>query len=144
MSPAGADGPIRPVVGHDSTLELEGLGPIVAWRTLVDGDRTPTERITAGIAEIEVGAPVDGARHHHADPELYYFMEGHGAVHLDGEEHPVEPGSFVYVPGGTWHFVRNLGSVPLRFLYVFAVDRFSQVEYVFAPVSSPGVGRTSG
>ena len=134
----------RPIVGHESTLELEGLGPIVSWRTLVDGDSTPTERITAGIAEIDPGAPVDGALHHHSDPELYYFIQGRGAVHLDGEEHPVEPGSFVYVPGGTPHFVRNLGPETLKLLYVFAVDRFSQVEYVFPPVNAPGDGRTSG
>lgn len=141
---SGEEPPVRPIVGHESTLELEGLGPIVSWRTLVDGDRTPTERITAGIAEIDPGAPVDGALHHHADPELYYFIEGNGAVHLDGEEVPVEPGSYVYVPGGTRHFVRNLGPVTLKFLYVFAVDRFSEVEYVFVPVNGRGVDRTSG
>ena len=63
--------------------------------------------------------------------ELYYFLSGRGNVHLDGVEQPVEAGSVVFVPGGTPHFVRNSGDEVLRLLYVFPVDSFGDVEYVF-------------
>ena len=46
-------------------------------------------------------------------------------------DHPLEPGSVVFIPGGTRHFVRNTGHETMRLLYMFAVDRFSDVEYVF-------------
>jgi len=122
---------IRAHIAHERDLEVEGWGEIVTWRTLVSGDRTPTAGLTAGTADIEPGATVDGALHHHAPHELYYFLAGRGQVHIDGEDHAVEAGSVVFVPGGTPHFVRNTGDEVLRLLYAFPVDSFTEVEYVF-------------
>lgn len=117
-------------VGHERDVEVEAWEGIVTWRTLVSADRTPSAGLTIGTAEIAPGASEDGARHHHADHEVYYVIAGHGVVHLDGVETPVEPGSVVFIPGHTRHFVRNTGPVTLKLLYAFAVDRFSEVRYI--------------
>ena len=118
-------------VAHERDTEVEGWNGIVSWRTLLSADRTPTAGFTVGIAEIEVGASVDGALHHHAQHEFYYFTAGHGTVYLDGKEEPVEAGAIVFVPGSMPHFVRNTGAEKLCFLYAFAADEFSEVEYIF-------------
>lgn len=118
-------------VGHERDVERESWPDIVAWRTLLSSDRTPSTGMTVGTAEIAPGSTVDGARHHHADHEVYYVIAGTGFVHLDGTEHPVEAGSVVFVPGNTPHFVRNTGDDTLKLLFAFAVDRFSDVQYVY-------------
>ena len=42
--------------------------------------------------------------------EIFYFVRGHGEVHLDGVVHQVGPGSAVLVPQGVVHEIRNTGS----------------------------------
>jgi len=121
---------IAAYVGHERDVEVEAWEGIVTWRTLLSADRTPSAAMTVGSAEIEPGASEQGACHHHADHEIYYFISGTGVVYLDGVEEPVEAGSVVFIPGNTRHFVRNTGDDILKLLYVFAVDRFSDVEYV--------------
>ena len=122
---------ISPNVGHERDVPEEAWDGIVTWRTLVSADRTPSAGLTVGVAEIAPGASEDGARHRHADHEVYYVLAGTGLVHLDGQEHPVEAGSVVFIPGDTPHFLRNTGDKTLRVLYTFAVDRFDEVTYVF-------------
>jgi mannose-6-phosphate isomerase-like protein (cupin superfamily) len=128
-----------PYVGHERGAETECWESIVTWRTLISADRTPTAGMTVGVAEIEPGSTEVGALHHHEADEIYYVVTGRGEVHLDGVDHAIEAGSVVFVPGGTHHFVRNTGDETLKLLYVFAVDRFSDVEYVFpaSPVVPP-------
>ena len=48
---------------------------------------------------------IDGARphFHKRSTELYYVLDGEGAVLLDGVEHPVKKGSLVHVPPGVVH-----------------------------------------
>jgi quercetin dioxygenase-like cupin family protein len=55
-------------------------------------------------------------RHSHAYEHEVYVLEGTGVV-LEGErEHPLWPGSAVYVPPDQLHQFRNTGSGPLKFL----------------------------
>ena len=124
-----------PVVTHESQCETEAWDdPVrgkVQWWTLLSADRTPSHGMTCGVAEIAPGRPDTVNPHRHAEPEVYHFLSGEGVVHIDDAEHPVRAGSTVFVPGMAWHGVRNTGAEPLRLFYVFAVDDFAQVEYLF-------------
>jgi quercetin dioxygenase-like cupin family protein len=102
----------------------------IAWRTLFSGGLTPTDGLTAGIAEVEPGGWL--GLHRHTPPEIYYVIEGSGIVTLEGIEHAVVAGSAVFIPGNAEHGVRNPGTTPLRFIYVFAIDSFVDVEYRFS------------
>ena len=126
-------GKTKPIILHKGGSE-EGWDNAfrghVQWRTLFSSERTPSEALTAGVAEILPGNELKA--HHHAEPELYYIIEGEGVVTIDGLEHPVQEETTVFIPGGAIHRIKNNSRFPLRLLYVFAVDSFNEVEYVFS------------
>ncbi len=126
---------IEPFVVHEQDCPVEGWDDgapgSVRWRTLVSGDRTPTRSLTVGVAELQPGATADFHTHRHAPPEVYYVLAGEGVVEIDGTDHPVRPGSAVFVPGHAVHGARNSGHETLRILYVFPTDSFDQVRYEF-------------
>lgn len=103
----------------------------VRWRTLVSADRTPTDSLTVGVAEVEPGETKQFRPHRHAQPEVYYILAGCGVVIIAGLEYAVRPGSAVFIPGNTPHGACNTGTDLLRLLYVFAADSFDQIEYQF-------------
>jgi quercetin dioxygenase-like cupin family protein len=57
-------------------------------------------------------------------------------VTIDGETRDAGPGTAVFIPGAAEHGMRNDGTETVRFLYVFPVDRFEDVTYVFADTSA--------
>ena len=59
----------------------------------------------AGVAAWAHAVDIDGAREHYhkRSTELYYVLEGDGAVVLDGVQHPVRKGSIVHIPPGVVH-----------------------------------------
>lgn len=62
-------------------------------------------------------APAGHTPHHAHDSEHeVYVLEGDGAVWLEGEEHPLRPGSFTYVPAHELHHFANKGEAPFKFL----------------------------
>jgi mannose-6-phosphate isomerase-like protein (cupin superfamily) len=132
-----------PRIVHREDVPARSWPGIVTWRTLL-GDGPGSERITLGVATIAPGAAVDGARHRHTEPEAYYVTAGEGVVHLGGEEHPVRTGSCVFVPGDLSHYVENRGPVPLELIFVFAVDRYDDVVYVFDDEHRDRTGATPG
>ncbi|MEU0470920.1 cupin domain-containing protein [Amycolatopsis sp. NPDC006131] len=113
-----------PVSGWDDPLH-----GTITWRTLFSGDTTGTTGLTAGAAEVPPGGLL--RRHHHEPAEVYFVVHGHGTILTEEGEHPVGPGSSVFIPGGVPHGIRNTGPVPLRFCYVLAADSFGDVEYHF-------------
>lgn len=125
----------HPYVVHESDCAVEDWSAAgrhgVSWRTLLSADRTPTHSLTIGVAEIEPGAPDDLHLHRHEPAEAYYFLSGTGVVSIDGVLHDVRTGSTVFVPPDAVHAVGNTGDDVLRLLYVFGVDSFDDVTYVF-------------
>ena len=51
---------------------------------------------------------------------------------LEGREIPVKAGSAVFIPGMAEHGIRQTGSEILRLFYVFPVNSFDGVEYLFS------------
>lgn len=102
---------------------------LVHWKTLISGDKTPSNELTLGLCEI---APEQALhRHRHAPAEIYYILEGTGSMEINGSTQGVEAGSAVFIPGHATHGITNIGSTPLKFLYAFATDSFESVEYIF-------------
>lgn len=104
------------------------------WRTLMSSGVTPSAGMTCGVTELQPGEWL--GLHRHAPPEIYYIFTGAGLVSLDGREIPVKAGSAVFIPGLAEHGIRQTGSEILRLFYVFPVDSFDGVEYVFS--AAPG------
>ncbi len=102
----------------------------IAWKTLLSGDVTASNSLVCGIAIMRAGD--DFALYSHPEAEVYFGLEGSVDVFIDGTLHSLSPGVALFIPGGAVHGVpRAAGDV--RWLYTFAVDRFDQVAYSFAP-----------
>jgi mannose-6-phosphate isomerase-like protein (cupin superfamily) len=125
----------EPFVIHEQECEFERWDEPatgrVRWRTLLSADRTPTDSLTLGVAELEPGEAKDFRPHRHAQAEVYYILSGEGTVTVSGTEYPVRPGTTVFVPGNAVHGALNTGSDLLRLLYVFPADSFDQIKYEF-------------
>ena len=103
----------------------------VKWWELINGDMMPTTGITIGIAEVPVGVSSPKRGHTHDAEEVYYFLSGIGKVHVDGVDTDVNPGTAVWIPAHAEHFCHNMGTEPLKLLFIFARDKFSDVHYCF-------------
>ena len=101
----------------------------VYWKTLISGDKTDSHAITMGISEIPLNEKL--FRHRHIQPEVYFILEGTGIMVIQNEERTVIPQTAIFIPGDMVHSLENTGSTPLRFLYVFSVDSFDDVKYIF-------------
>ncbi len=89
--------------------------------TATVGDRsTPSEALTAGLAKVPVGGWL--GLHSHVATEVYHVLAGEGIVYLAGQEEHVRQGSFVFIPSGCVHGIRNTGDRELEFFYVYAAD----------------------
>ncbi|MBS4537634.1 cupin domain-containing protein [Clostridium sp. D2Q-11] len=67
---------------------------------------------------MEVGEEGYTPRHSHPWPHINYMLEGKGVLHIDGEDHEVEAGSFAYVPADKLHQFKNVGEGKFRFICI--------------------------
>jgi mannose-6-phosphate isomerase-like protein (cupin superfamily) len=102
----------------------------------------PTERSTCGtryrlISREDAGTGVaawahvvdiDGAREHYHKQgvEIYYVLEGQGAIRLDGVEHPIREGTLVHIPPGVVH-----GAVGRMRVLVIGIPDISDEDLFF-------------
>ena len=103
----------------------------VRWWELFGGDATATNEMTVGIAEVPVDSTPPPRGHSQDATEIYVTLSGEGDVVIEGNSTPVREGSAVWIPEGLEPYAHNTGPLPLRLLYMFARDKFSDVTYSF-------------
>ncbi|MCA0953199.1 cupin domain-containing protein [Mameliella sediminis] len=122
-----------PVIANANHAPLEGgedpAFGTVRWKTLFCADRTQTSGMVLGVAEF--GPEGTLLPHRHGPSEIYFGLDGSGVVTIDGVAHELTPGMALYIPEDAEHDT-VAGPEGLRFLYVFAKDRFAEVEYRFS------------
>ena len=67
---------------------------------------------------IELAQDGYSPRHIHQWPHINYILEGQGILHVDGQDTPVEAGSYAYVPAGSQHQYKNIGNGTFRFICI--------------------------
>jgi oxalate decarboxylase len=100
---------------------------------IVDSSNFPAATgIAAALVEVEPGALREMHWHPNTD-EWQYFIEGSGrmTVFASGSKartFDFRAGDVGYVPFAMGHYIQNTGDTPLRFLEMFASDRFADVS----------------
>lgn len=125
-----SDNRFAPLVAHLADYEWQHLPDgenQLRWKTLVGGPDAATKAMSFGICELPPGARLPP--HHHAEDEVYYVTDGDGEVLLDDKIVKVTSGSVLFVPGNLVHGARNDSETTLTLVWMFAVDRWSDVEY---------------
>ncbi|NNE48124.1 MAG: cupin domain-containing protein [Rhodothermales bacterium] len=107
------DPAIKPYTSAETLEIAEGI----AVKILLTGDDTG-----GAIAVFEdIVAPDTGPpRHiHHLQDETFFFLEGHFDVEIEGALHHFGPGDTAFVPKGSVHAFKNVGSAPGCLRYTF-------------------------
>ncbi len=70
---------------------------------------------------IELEAEGYSPKHQHDWPHINYIIEGEGTLLIGDTLHPIQAGSYAYVPANTLHQFSNSGSSPLKFICIVPV-----------------------
>ncbi|WP_123535692.1 cupin domain-containing protein [Halosimplex salinum] len=92
------------------------------WGTLkwmATPDVNGSERLSAGVVQLEPGEGHDLHEHPDSD-EILYFLAGEGEQTVAGDTREVSAGEMIYVPEGVEHGTRNTGWETLKLLAVYA------------------------
>ena len=92
-----------------------------------------------GVAAWVHAVDIDGAKphYHRRSTELYYVLDGEGAVLLDGVERAVKTGSLVHIPPGVVHGARGRMRVLVVGIPDIADDDLFYPEDAASPPFSP-------
>jgi quercetin dioxygenase-like cupin family protein len=134
----GHDQAVRPFSINVEGTPLEGLGDLQAgnltWRTLISGDRTPSDQLTLGVADFPPYGTLNV--HQHEPAEFYFGLQGEGTVLADGVSFRIAQGIAIFIPGNTDHGV-IAGDRGLSIVYGFARRTFDDVIYDFQDGTKP-------
>lgn len=104
---------------------------MISWQTLLSAGVTQTNSLVCGLATLEAGDAF--ALHQHAEPEVYFGVEGETTVLVDGKSCRLAPGVTIFIPSRAVHGIAR-ASERVRFFYVFAADSFDDIHYTFQEV----------
>ena len=107
------------IVSHKDKVEeitLQGEGIKEATKKVLISPKEGWEGHVMRVFKLKSGGHTP--RHTHAWPHINYIIKGKGTLHLDGEDHEVEAGSFAYVPGGKNHQFMNNSNEEFEFMCI--------------------------
>lgn len=135
MTPAAA--PMsRPVVKNPAGLKAFRISPTDTNYFACLADPMTEGAPFLAIVEIYEPGGATPPNTHAAAYEFFYILEGEGVGLCDGVEAPLRPGSFLMIPPGKEHVVRNTGSGKLYALTVMAPNEgFAELIHAGAPVA---------
>lgn len=107
---------------------------IVSHRRDVLGTRMDNDQIKGAVKKVLI-SPTQGwegyvmrefeldqggytPRHAHPWPHIIYILEGEGSLHLDGQDYPMEAGSFAFAPNNKLHQFINTGKDRFTFICI--------------------------
>lgn len=107
------------VVSHKNKVEGVKIESSEVKDALMKVLISPTEGWEGHVMRVlELGVGGYSPKHTHLWPHINYIISGKGLLHLDGEDHELEAGSFAYVPGGKLHQFRNNGNEKFEFICI--------------------------
>ena len=78
----------------------------------------------AVIARVEIAPGARAGRHTHPGDEISYVAEGEGEILIDGQPaRKVKAGDGFVIPAGAKHDAHNTGSIPLKLVAVYVVEK---------------------
>jgi mannose-6-phosphate isomerase-like protein (cupin superfamily) len=92
-------------------------GDNTALRELLHPDKQSLD-LRYSLAHATVAVGQTSTPHALKTSEVYYILQGFGAIYIGAEIQEVEPGDAIYIPPGAKQFIRNLGTEPLVFLCI--------------------------
>jgi quercetin dioxygenase-like cupin family protein len=98
--------------------ETRGVGPLQIlgsqiWIKLAGSDTDGNYAIMETVTQPQSGPPL---HRHDRQEESFYVLDGDFVFEVDGKRVPAAPGCSVFVPRGTAHAFRNVGSTAGRML----------------------------
>jgi mannose-6-phosphate isomerase-like protein (cupin superfamily) len=79
--------------------------------------RDDTQCLEAAMETIEVGQATP-ANAHSSFVQMYFMVAGTARVHIGEEQREITAPAVAFVPRQMDHYVENIGSVPLQYIYV--------------------------
>ncbi len=95
--------PTRILIRHQGDVPRERAGCGWRDRLISREDRGLEPAAWAHAVDIDGAKP----HYHKRATEIYYVLEGEGAIVLDGVAHPIRKGSLVHIPPGVVHGARG-------------------------------------
>jgi quercetin dioxygenase-like cupin family protein len=122
--------PCKAFIRSTADVRLEGedhpTHGNVVWRTLISGDRTPSNGLVLGVADVGPGGWL--GLHRHDPAEFYLGLSGEGTATVDGQAFLIKAGVALFIPGNAEHGI-TAGPEGLSFAYGFAANAFDEIEY---------------
>jgi quercetin dioxygenase-like cupin family protein len=93
-------------------------------RTVVQRADVSVPGREAVIARVEIAPEGRAGRHTHPGDEISYVLEGEGEILVEGQPaRQIKAGDGFVIPGGARHDAHNTGSVPLKLVGVYVVEK---------------------
>ena len=93
-------------------------------RTMVGRADVSVPGREAVVARVEVAPGAHAGRHTHPGDEISYVMEGEAELLVDGQPpRIVKAGESFVIPAGVVHDAHNAGTVPIKLVGVYVVEK---------------------